>query len=177
MLKIFRQANLFKPQFMRRYDQANSPLHIAIGDTSELRTKLFPEKRRIPGRKGKIILAFGVLFQVWGIMHIVEVRRQFKRKELELKKMQRKSLPFYQAMQDIRYLAAEDKRNILIEELFAEHGSDYIKQITDIYHQKDVWVPFKKRAAHQYTRATKDPYPYFDIPGSRFLHGYDVYNI
>ncbi|CAD8126010.1 unnamed protein product [Paramecium sonneborni] len=177
MLKFFRQANLFKPQFMRRYDQANSPLHLALGDTSELRTKLFPEKRRIPGRKGKIIIAIGILFQVWGIMHIVEVRRQFRRKEMELKKMQRKSLPFYQAMQDIRYLAAEDKRNILIEELFADHGSDYIKQITDIYFQKDIWVPFKKRSAHQYTRATKDPYPYFDIPGSRFLHGYDVYNI
>ena len=46
---------------MRRYDQANSPLHLAVGDTSELRTKLFPEKRRIPGRKGKMILAVGVL--------------------------------------------------------------------------------------------------------------------
>jgi hypothetical protein len=30
-------------------------------------------------------------------------------------------------MQDIRYLAAEDKKNILIEELFADKGSDYIK--------------------------------------------------
>jgi hypothetical protein len=35
---------------------------MAVGDTSELRTKLFPERRRIPGRKGKIIIAIGLLF-------------------------------------------------------------------------------------------------------------------
>jgi len=43
----------------RRQDMAHSPLHKAIFDTAEKRSKLFPDKRRIPGRKAKFI------FSVW----------------------------------------------------------------------------------------------------------------
>jgi hypothetical protein len=33
-----------------------------LAETDELRSKLFPERRRIPGRKGKIFLALGIAF-------------------------------------------------------------------------------------------------------------------
>lgn len=42
-------------------------------------------------------------------------------------------------MQDIRFLAAEDKWKMLVDELFADRGNDYIKYITEVYYQKDIW--------------------------------------
>ena len=58
---------------------------------------------------------------------------------MEMKKMQRKAAPFLQAVSDIRYCAGEERRKIIINELFAEKGAEYIKKITSPFHQKDIW--------------------------------------
>ena len=62
-----------------------------------------------------MILTLAVILHLWGVKKIAEIRKQFKfifrivkylldfrRKELELKKLQRKAAPFLQAMSDIR---------------------------------------------------------------------------
>lgn len=38
-------------------------------------------------------------------------------------------------------------------------------------------VPYRYRAQHMYNRTSKDPRPYSEVIASRYLHGYDVYNI
>jgi hypothetical protein len=57
---------------------AHSPQHWAIKDTQELRSKLFPERRYIPARKGKMLMAVAFSFQLFGLYHIVQVKRQQK---------------------------------------------------------------------------------------------------
>ena len=46
---------------LRRSDMANSPFHKAIFDMEEKRSNLFLDRRRIPGRKAKFILAIGLI--------------------------------------------------------------------------------------------------------------------
>ena len=43
----------------RREDSANSPFHEAIKGYENRRSELFPDKRRIPGRKAKVFLGIG----------------------------------------------------------------------------------------------------------------------
>lgn len=38
-------------------------------------------------------------------------------------------------------------------------------------------VPYKAKQLHMHGRTVKDPYPSFEVPATRFLHGYDLYNI
>lgn len=40
---------------------AHSPFHKAIFDMEEKRSNLFLDRRRIPGRKAKLIIAFGFI--------------------------------------------------------------------------------------------------------------------
>jgi hypothetical protein len=58
---------------------------------------------------------------------------------MESQKLQRKAVPFLQAMADIRHCSLQEKFNILVQELFAHRGQDYINRITNIYFQKDLW--------------------------------------
>jgi hypothetical protein len=58
---------------------------------------------------------------------------------MEMRKLQRRAAPFLQAISDIRYCAGEERRKMIIDELFAEKGEDYIKKISSPFNQKDLW--------------------------------------
>lgn len=58
---LFTNSTLWKPSWARRYDEANSPLHMWTKETKELRSQLFPERLRIPSRKAKYILTLGLV--------------------------------------------------------------------------------------------------------------------
>lgn len=58
---------------------------------------------------------------------------------MEMKRMQRKAAPFLQAVSDIRFCAGEERRKMIINELFADKGEEYIKKITSPFNQKDLW--------------------------------------
>ena len=73
----FRQSLLAKTLF-RREDMAHSPLHKAIFDMEEKRSSLFLDRRRIPGRKAKFLIALALLLQFWGMKKLVEVKQFFK---------------------------------------------------------------------------------------------------
>ncbi len=76
MLNIFREKGLMTPY--RRFDQAHSPFHQARFNMEEKRSQLFPDRRRIPGRKAKFMLAIAAVLQAFGIVKIVEIKNHFK---------------------------------------------------------------------------------------------------
>ncbi len=67
---IFNNENIL----MRRVDMANSPFHKAIFETEQRRSQLFPDRRRIPGRKAKFLFALAIVMQVWGLRKLNEIR-------------------------------------------------------------------------------------------------------
>lgn len=76
MLKLFQEKGLLDQY--RRMDQAHSPFHQARFNMEEKRSQLFPDRRRIPGRKAKVMLGVAFFFQAFGIMKIVEIKNHFK---------------------------------------------------------------------------------------------------
>ena len=76
MLKLFREKGLMDPY--RRFDQAHSPFHQARFNMEEKRSQLFPDRRRIPGRKAKAMLFAAAFLQVFGIVKLVEIKNHFK---------------------------------------------------------------------------------------------------
>jgi len=77
-MNVFRNGFLTKLNYYRRHDMAHSPFHSHILNTEERRSQLFPDKRRIPGRKAKFMLVFAMLLQIWGIRKVVEIRGFFR---------------------------------------------------------------------------------------------------
>lgn len=57
----FRNPFFLQNKIGRRTDSAHSPLHKAIFNMEEKRSDLFLDRRRIPGRKAKFVIAVGIL--------------------------------------------------------------------------------------------------------------------
>jgi len=74
----FLRTDFLASQILRRADMANSPFHKAIKDTEEKRSKLFLDRRRVPGRKAKLLLSAGLLLQMWGIGKLIEIKKFMK---------------------------------------------------------------------------------------------------
>lgn len=76
MLKLFQEKGIMTPY--RRFDQAHSPFHQARFNMEEKRSQLFPDRRRIPGRKAKFFLGLAIFLQMFGVTKIVEIKNNFK---------------------------------------------------------------------------------------------------
>lgn len=66
---------------LRRTDAANSPMHLFVHGAEERRSRLFPDRKRIPGRKAKTVVIISLMLHIWGIRKIGEIRshqRQLK---------------------------------------------------------------------------------------------------
>jgi hypothetical protein len=61
----------------RRADMANSPFHRGI-NMEEKRSTLFADRRRIPGRKAKVLLTVMFCFQMVGMKKLVETKKFMK---------------------------------------------------------------------------------------------------
>ena len=66
---------------LRREDMPNSPFHLSIKGYGERRSQLFPDRRRIPGRKAKVFLGLGFIFQMLGMNHICDVKKFMRRRD------------------------------------------------------------------------------------------------
>lgn len=74
----FLRPDYLASQLLRRADMAHSPFHKAIQDTEDKRSRLFPDRRRIPGRKAKLLIAVSLLLQFWGIGKVIEIKKFMK---------------------------------------------------------------------------------------------------
>ena len=76
MLKLFNEQGLLNPH--RQYDQANSPFHKARFNMEEKRSQLFPDRRRIPGRKAKFMLGAVIFLHAFGVVKLVEIKNHYR---------------------------------------------------------------------------------------------------
>ncbi len=71
----FREGFLAKARYFRRADMAHSPFHKHILSTEERRSQLFPDRRKVPGRKAKSLIVAAIILQIWGAKKILEIRQ------------------------------------------------------------------------------------------------------
>ncbi|EGR30703.1 hypothetical protein IMG5_125430 [Ichthyophthirius multifiliis] len=102
---------------------------------------------------------------------------QQQRRDQELKGYQRKVAPFFQSMNDIRICALEDRREMLEDEAFAYKGQDYIDNLRNRYHQKDIWAPYKPRYSYMYNATHRNVKEYKIINLQRYENGYEIKNV
>lgn len=80
--------------------QYNVNLLKYIDDIENKRSKLFPDRRRIPGRKTKYIIAVAFVIHYFTLTRVMEARDIAQRKAMQQKQLQRKIAPMFQALND-----------------------------------------------------------------------------
>lgn len=71
-----------------------------IDDIENKRSKLFPDRRRIPGRKTKYIVAVAFVIHYFTLTRVMEAKDISQRKAMQQKQLQRKVVPVFQALND-----------------------------------------------------------------------------
>eukprot|EP00331_Platyophrya_macrostoma_P013818 CAMPEP_0176419932 /NCGR_PEP_ID=MMETSP0127-20121128/8328_1 /TAXON_ID=938130 /ORGANISM="Platyophrya macrostoma, Strain WH" /LENGTH=177 /DNA_ID=CAMNT_0017800477 /DNA_START=39 /DNA_END=572 /DNA_ORIENTATION=+ len=165
-------------KLLRRTDEAHSPMHQFIRNAEEKRSILFPERKKIPGRKPKAVLVAALVCSIFGASKMGEIKAFRNRQDLELRKVQRKSAPFLQAISDLQFIAAEERQDMIVKELFDIQSDEEYKKFRQRFHQTDIWVPFKPRYGFANFRTFKNVREkYTHVWYNRYTHGFDVYSI
>lgn len=107
MHALFRPVPLWQPH-QRNYFMAQSPTHMVrtnltqfIKDIEDKRSKLFPDRRRVPGRKAKYITAIAFLIHFWGTAKCVQIKRTQSLRDFNMAKLHRKVMPYFGSLGDI----------------------------------------------------------------------------
>lgn len=75
-----------------------------IQDIENKRSRLFPDRRKVPGRKFKFIAAIGLVVHAYYSCCIAEGKKQWAIKEELMRLMQRVAVPYFSAIEDIEYV-------------------------------------------------------------------------
>lgn len=111
----------------------------------ERRNQLFYTlKRRTPGTISKLSVTLIVFLGLYG-MHVMKKTRKEKDYHCIINyEYQRKSAPFLQAVEDRRYLAIEQRKDWMLEELFKENHEEFLL-LNRLYNDPTVWLePFQR---------------------------------
>mmetsp|Transcript_32349 Transcript_32349/g.29169 ORF Transcript_32349/g.29169 Transcript_32349/m.29169 type:complete len:81 (-) Transcript_32349:129-371(-) len=80
-------------------------------------------------------------------------------------------------MADLRQISQEDKRNLIIDEMFEYKGKEFIERLHNRFHQKDIWnLPYHK-TPFMYQGNFKNVQPYSLSWANRYIHNFENRNI
>ena len=116
-------------------------------DVDNKRSRLFPDRRRIPGRKTKFIVAIACLIQIYSSMKLIQAKRifayfmcDFRLKEEQRRQMQRKMAPFFQSFEDVQYTIVKHRMDLILSEAFkGKGGQEYLEKFNR-FKQKGMWA-------------------------------------
>ena len=80
---------------------AHSPYNKFINDIENKRSRLFPDRRRVPGRKFKFLFTISYIIHFYSMAKIAHIKSQAVIKEENMRKMQRKVVPYFESLEDI----------------------------------------------------------------------------
>jgi hypothetical protein len=64
-------------------------------DIENKRSKLFPDRRRIPGRKVKYILALSLVIHIWAVAKLTKIKSVAGWRDRMTSKLNRKISPYF----------------------------------------------------------------------------------
>jgi hypothetical protein len=100
--------------------EAYSPFARYIDDIENKRSKLFPDRRAIPGRKAKYILAIALLIHIYAVTKTFQSRIIYGRKARQQHALGRKVVPLFMAVQDVEYTILKHRWDLLAKEVLGE---------------------------------------------------------
>jgi hypothetical protein len=123
--------------------EARPGMEDLLKDLAERRSRLFPDKVRIPARKSKIFFGLSGLVAVWSIYTLRKAKDFMTMRALMVEEEGSIVEPFANALGELEAVNL-DKRNFLIlSDLFRERGG--AEKVLDLlhrrFHRELVWVP------------------------------------
>lgn len=113
----------------------HSPMSQYLGpEAQHLRSELFTSKRFIPGRRFKFYVLTSFIGSVFGWAMVAKVHSIYKLRDLENRRAIRKAVPFFQAIEDLRFIALEDKLQLIAESVFANKTQEWISAAQERFH-------------------------------------------
>lgn len=135
---------------------------------------MFPDRRRIPGRKVKYIIAIGLVFQTYCFVKLNQHKMIYGKKIEQQVSLQRKVAPLFQAVNDIEYTIIKHRWDLLFKEML---GEEFVKK--SHYHNREIsWVPMYKQM-YGWTRGGLGRYPGMPMQyhNDRHWNGFSIQNI
>lgn len=126
---------------MRDFD-SHSPMFKNRHSSDERRTRMFADYPHIWGRFPKLILGWMALMHYWSGYHMYQKHSLSMHLQEETRQKSRTSLPFVQAMEDIRFCAGQE-RNYMIMRAVSDHSDPEMFELyRSRYNQEDHFVSY-----------------------------------
>lgn len=97
-------------------------------------------RKNTPGLIPKLCWAGSALLFFIGFIELYKARQRRERFQMINYEFNRKSLPFLQAIEDRRYLAAEQRKDWVLDEMFKDNNEEYL-YLKRLYVNPSIWVP------------------------------------
>ena len=108
----------------------------------EKRTRLFRDKPFIHGRLPKFFLAWAFSMAFWGTYYL-RAKMGFQQFNAEVtKRALRKTVPFVQAMEDIRFTAIQERNYMILKAICDVENPDLFEVYRQRYNQEDFFLSY-----------------------------------
>ena len=121
--QVFNKAAAQKASRVYEYD-GTSPMFRNRNFSDERRSKLFADTPFIYGRLPKYLLCFMFCFNLWSGYYLHHKQSNSIQNRDKTKRCFRKVIPFVQAMEDVKYIALE-QRNYMILKAICDYSGDH----------------------------------------------------
>lgn len=120
----------------------HSPMYKNRHVDEEARWKLFNDKPFIHGRWPKMIMAWAVSMLFWAGYLIHNKHKMAQLLATQTFWANRRMVPFIQAMEDVRYVAIQERNYMLLRALCDSACPENLEAYRNQYNQEDFHVPF-----------------------------------
>ena len=108
----------------------------------ERRSKLFHEMPDIWGRSAKFIIFWVISMNFWAGYYLYHKHNLALHLQEETKKAYRRTLPFIQAMEDVRYLAVQERNYMILKAVCDYSDPRAFEFFRSRYNQEDHFVSY-----------------------------------
>ena len=110
---------------------------------------MFYDRPFIHGRLPKFVLLWTLTMSFWAAYYI-RIKNQFMQHNADVtKKILRKTVPFVQAMEDIRFNALSERQYMILKAVTDSEDPEYFEGLRKRYHQEDIFVSYTRGVSNK----------------------------
>ena len=127
----------------------HNPLSRIRHFAEERRSKLFTDRPYIFGRVPKFWLSFVFSFFFWSGWYVYQKHQHAAFSGAQTKKITTRILPFIQAMEDVRYIALQERNYMILKAICDSENPQLFELYRNRYHQEDIFLSFVRGALNK----------------------------
>lgn len=123
---------------------AHSPMYRTRNFTEESRTRLFYDRPFVWGRLPKYAMAWVLSMTFWSGYYIYHRHSGTAFLQEQTRKISRRTLPFVQAMEDVRFVSVQERNYMIIKAVCDYEDPRYFDLYRSRYNQEDFFLSYYK---------------------------------